>query len=71
MGQIRYPYKLDSKRNNLYEGDFMIKHLKKLRNGCAKELLKAVREKVFDILLKKRVNEDNFVGRGGWRDAYG
>ena len=66
MGQIRYPCKLDSKRNNLYEGDFMIKHLQQLRNGRAKELLKAVREKVFDILLKERVNEDKFVG-DGWR----
>ena len=50
--------------NNLYEGDFMIKHLQKFRNGCAKKLLKAIREKVFDILLKERVNEDKFVGDG-------
>ena len=66
MGKIRYPCKLNSKRNNLYEGDFMIKHLQQLRNGHAKELLKAVRERMFDILLKKRVNEDKFVGNG-WR----
>ena len=44
----------------------MIKHLQQLRNGRAKELLKTVREKVFDILLKERVNEDKFVG-DGWR----
>ena len=66
MGQIRYPCKLDSKRNNLYEGDFMIKHLQKLRNGCAKDLLKAVRERVFDILLIKSVNEIISLG-GGWK----
>ena len=42
----------------------MIKHLQKLGNGHAKELLKAVREKVFDILLNERVNEDKFVGDG-------
>ena len=59
--------KLDSKRNNLYEGDFMIKHLQKLLNRCAKELLKAVRERVFGILSMESVNKDNFVGRGGWR----
>ena len=45
----------------------MIKHLQNLRNGCAKELLKAVQERVFDILLMESVNEDNFVGRDGWR----
>ena len=44
----------------------MIKHLQQLRNGHAKQLLKAVRERMFDILLKKRVNEDKFVG-DGWR----
>ena len=42
----------------------MIKYLQKLQNGHAKELLKAVREKVFDILLKERVNKDKFVGDG-------
>ncbi|KAG6692475.1 hypothetical protein I3842_10G115900 [Carya illinoinensis] len=57
----------NTKRNNLYEGDFMIKHLQKLRNGRAKELLKAVRERVFGILSMESVNEYNFVGRGGWR----
>ena len=66
MGQIRYPCKLDSKRNNLYEGDFMIKHLQQLRNGYAKELLKAVRERMFDILLKERVVFLKFLG-DGWR----
>ena len=45
----------------------MIKHLQKLRNGCAKELQKAVRERVFGILSIESINEDNFVGRGGWR----
>ena len=44
----------------------MIKHLQKLWNGRAKELLKAVWEKVFDILLKERVNEDKFIG-DDWR----
>ena len=46
MEQIRYPHKLDSKRNNLYEGDFMIKYLQTLQNGRAKEYLKAVRESI-------------------------
>ena len=45
----------------------MIKYLQELRNGCAIELLKAVRERVFDILLMESINEDNFMGRGGWR----
>ena len=45
----------------------MIKYLQKLRNGCAKDLLKAVRERVFDILSMESVNEDNFMGRDGWR----
>ena len=45
----------------------MIKHLQKLQNGCPKDLLKAVRERVFGILSMESINEDNFVGRGGWR----
>ena len=64
MEQIRYPRKLDSKRNNFHEGNVARKHLQKLRNRHSKEVRKTVRECLLCSMKEKCKGELLFVGSG-------